>query len=63
MCCLALMAHAADAPQMVLEIRDYFTMPPPGKLEFRTQNNSAFARINTMREEPGPIAIVCSSAT
>ena len=52
--CLVLVAHAADSPQqMILEIRDYFTMPDPGKLEFRTQNNSAFARINTLREEPG----------
>ncbi len=52
--CLVLGAQAADPPkQVILEIRDYVTMPDPGKLDFQTQNNSAFARINTMREEPG----------
>jgi hypothetical protein len=52
---IALAAQAADVPkEVILEIRDYFTMPDPGKLEPQTQNNSAFARINTMRDEPGP---------
>jgi hypothetical protein len=51
---LTLTARADDGPkQLILEIRDYLTMPDPGKLEFRTQNNSSFARINTLREEPG----------
>ncbi len=48
------MAQAATAQQITLELRDYLTMPDPGKLDPKTQNNSGFSRLNFMREEPGP---------
>lgn len=52
--CTVLLAQAADSSkQLTLRIRDYLTMPDPGRLDFRTQNNSVFARINFLREEPG----------
>lgn len=52
--CAVLMSQAAHAQkQMTLQLRDYLTMPDPGKLDYKSQNNSGFSRINFLREEPG----------
>lgn len=51
----ALLVQAQDpVRQITLQLRDYLTMPDPGKLEPKSQNNSVFSRINFFREEPGP---------
>ena len=51
----ALLAQAQEpAKQITLQLRDYLTMPDPGKLDPKSQNNSVFSRINFFREEPGP---------
>jgi len=42
------------AKQITLQLRDYLTMPEPGKLDPKSQNNSVFSRLNFFREEPGP---------
>jgi hypothetical protein len=42
------------AKQITLQLRDYLTMPDPGKLDPKSQNNSVFSRLNFFREEPGP---------
>ncbi len=53
--CTGLLAQAADpAKQLTLEIRDYLTMPDPGKRDVNSQINSVYSRINFLRQEPGP---------
>jgi hypothetical protein len=52
LCCT--FANAACAQQTVtLQISDYLTMPDPGKRDVRSQNFSAYSRVNFLREEPG----------
>lgn len=52
--CTGFLALAAEEPKnLTLQVRDYLTMPDPGKLEYQTQNRSVFSRINFLREEPG----------
>lgn len=52
--CLTTMASSDNASaQLDLRIRDYLTMPDPGKRDYKSQNNSIYARINFLREEPG----------
>ena len=52
--CLALASAAAAPPELTLQLRDYLTMPDPGKRDPRSQNFSAYSRANMLREEPGP---------
>ncbi|HVY93642.1 MAG TPA: PQQ-dependent sugar dehydrogenase [Bryobacteraceae bacterium] len=49
-------ATAASAPDLTLEIRDYVTMPMTGKVNGTGQIMGLLARVNFMREEPGPNA-------
>jgi glucose/arabinose dehydrogenase len=49
-------ANAASGPGLTLEIRDYATMPMTGKVDGKGQVMGLLARVNFMREEPGPNA-------
>jgi hypothetical protein len=45
---------AAQAPsELTLEIEDYVAMPITGKLDGKTANETALARVNAIREETG----------
>jgi len=43
----------AGAPEVILDIRDYVTMPMTGAVDGKGQIMGLLARINFMREEPG----------
>jgi hypothetical protein len=49
-------ANAAGAPELTLDIRDYVSMPMTGKVNGAGQIMGLLARVNFMREEPGPNA-------
>src|SRR5580704_2974306 len=50
---LAAVCGAGAAPEIILEIRDYATMPMTGALDGAGQIMGLLARVNFMREEPG----------
>src|SRR4051794_27511662 len=51
--CLAIVSAARAQSEITLQIRDYLTMPDPGKRDSESQNFSAYSRANMLREEPG----------
>src|SRR5712672_1817010 len=56
--CLSLLAVAgvsagAEPPRIVLEVKDYATMPITGVLDGKGQVNGLLSRVNFLREEPG----------
>src|SRR4051794_10499617 len=44
----------AAAPEVTIAIRDYATMPITGAVDGTTNATGLLARINFLREEPGP---------
>jgi hypothetical protein len=50
---LPMLAAAAAAPPLVLEIRDYAAMPITGRVDGTGQTDGMLARVNSLREEPG----------
>jgi hypothetical protein len=50
---LAAVCGAGAAPEIILEIRDYATMPMTGAIDGAGQIMGLLARVNFMREEPG----------
>jgi hypothetical protein len=50
---LALVSAAGAQSVLTFEIRDYLTLPDPGKRDPSSQNFSAYSRANMLREEPG----------
>src|SRR5689334_18448087 len=47
-------ALAAAAPDLTIEIKDYATFPITGDVDGKNNAMGLLARINFMREEPGP---------
>ncbi len=43
----------SDASTVMLQVRDYLTLPPTEKLDPTTQQQGEFSRVNFLREEPG----------
>src|SRR5579862_8992634 len=50
---ITITAFAAD-PQLTLQLRDVYEVPITGTPTGRTQDTANLARVNFLREEPGP---------
>jgi hypothetical protein len=50
---VAAISPAAAAPEITIEVRDYFAMPMTGAVDGAGQVRSLLSRVNFLREEPG----------